>query len=74
MIYPNIGDEILSVNGKPFQGLTHNEAINVFKHIKTGEVVILVGRRNVRRKLDTTVSEEIKQEWKLSIQMTKSII
>ncbi|XP_065081256.1 regulating synaptic membrane exocytosis protein 2-like [Ochlerotatus camptorhynchus] len=47
------GDEILSVNGKAFQGLSHQEAINVFKSIKTGDVVILIGRRNNRRKLDT---------------------
>ncbi|XP_055594507.1 pro-interleukin-16-like [Uranotaenia lowii] len=48
------GDEILSVNGKGFQGLSHQEAINVFKSIKSGEVVILIGRRNVsRRKGDT---------------------
>nr|XP_049465280.1 uncharacterized protein LOC120957008 [Anopheles coluzzii]XP_049465281.1 uncharacterized protein LOC120957008 [Anopheles coluzzii]XP_049465282.1 uncharacterized protein LOC120957008 [Anopheles coluzzii]XP_049465283.1 uncharacterized protein LOC120957008 [Anopheles coluzzii] len=62
-IYPNgqaaekgtlqAGDEILSVNGKTFQGLSHQEAINVFKAIKTGEVVILIGRRNNRRKLET---------------------
>ncbi|XP_063708715.1 probable cyclin-dependent serine/threonine-protein kinase DDB_G0292550 [Culicoides brevitarsis] len=54
------GDEILSVNGKPFQGLTHQEAINVFKHIKSGEVVIMIGRRNMRRKLDMTVPDELK--------------
>nr|XP_029730808.1 pro-interleukin-16-like isoform X1 [Aedes albopictus] len=47
------GDEILSVNGKAFQGLSHQEAIDVFKSIKTGDVVILLGRRNNRRKLDT---------------------
>uniref|UniRef100_A0A182YCG5 PDZ domain-containing protein n=1 Tax=Anopheles stephensi TaxID=30069 RepID=A0A182YCG5_ANOST len=62
-IYPNgqaaekgtlqAGDEVLSVNGKAFQGLSHQEAINVFKAIKTGEVVILIGRRNNRRKLET---------------------
>lgn len=54
------GDEILSVNGKAFQGLTHQEAINVFKNIKTGEVVILVGRRNVRRKLETSIPDDLK--------------
>uniref|UniRef100_A0AAG5DLT5 PDZ domain-containing protein n=1 Tax=Anopheles atroparvus TaxID=41427 RepID=A0AAG5DLT5_ANOAO len=62
-IYPNgqaaekgslqAGDEILSVNGTAFQGLSHQEAINVFKAIKAGEVVILIGRRNNRRKLET---------------------
>uniref|UniRef100_A0A336LKL4 CSON009933 protein n=1 Tax=Culicoides sonorensis TaxID=179676 RepID=A0A336LKL4_CULSO len=54
------GDEILSVNGKPFQGLTHQEAINVFKHIKSGDVVIMIGRRNMRRKLDTSVPDDLK--------------
>uniref|UniRef100_A0A8D8FNU9 PDZ domain-containing protein 2 n=2 Tax=Culex pipiens TaxID=7175 RepID=A0A8D8FNU9_CULPI len=47
------GDEILSVNGKAFQGLSHQEAINVFKSIKTGDVTILLGRRNNRRKMET---------------------
>jgi C-terminal processing protease CtpA/Prc len=47
------GDEILSVNGKAFQGLSHQEAINVFKSIKVGEVMILIGRRNVRKRLET---------------------
>jgi C-terminal processing protease CtpA/Prc len=48
------GDEILSVNGKPLQGLSHQEAINVFKAIKQGDVVILVGRRNLRKKLESS--------------------
>lgn len=39
------GDEILTVNGKPLQGMKHDEAINVFKSIKTGDVLILIGRR-----------------------------
>lgn len=39
------GDEILVVNGKSLQGMKHDEAINVFKSIKTGDVVILIGRR-----------------------------
>ncbi|XP_058839526.1 pro-interleukin-16-like, partial [Topomyia yanbarensis] len=55
------GDEILSVNGKAFQGLSHQEAINVFKSIKTGEVVILIGRRNNRRKLDTPSPQGVPQ-------------
>lgn len=41
----NLGDEILVVNGKSLQGLKHDEAINVFKSIKTGDVLILIGRR-----------------------------
>ncbi|XP_049547465.1 uncharacterized protein LOC125958264 [Anopheles darlingi] len=65
-IYPNgqaaekgtlhAGDEILSVNGKAFQGLSHQEAINVFKGIKTGEVTILIGRRNNNRRKHETPS------------------
>lgn len=53
------GDEILVVNGKSLQGMKHDEAINVFKSIKTGDVVILIGRRlpKVRKtndSIDTT--------------------
>lgn len=39
------GDEILVVNGKSLQGMKHADAINVFKSIKSGDVVILIGRR-----------------------------
>lgn len=39
------GDLILSVNSQPFHGLTHNEAIAIFKAIKSGQVEIIVGRR-----------------------------
>lgn len=49
------GDEILVVNGKSLQGMKHDEAINVFKSIKTGDVVILIGRRapKIRKTADT---------------------
>ncbi|KAK3909227.1 PDZ domain-containing protein 2 [Frankliniella fusca] len=40
------GDEILAVNGTPLQGLTHSEAISVFKDIKIGSVLLHVGRRD----------------------------
>lgn len=60
------------VNGKSLQGMKHDDAINVFKSIKTGEVVILIGRRlpKIRKKNecnDTTTSttaecEIVKQE------------
>lgn len=43
------GDEILSVNGSALQGLSHQEAIAVFKSIKTGDVTILIGRRSPKR-------------------------
>ena len=39
------GDEIMSVNGQTLHGLSHNEAISVFKRIRTGEVALQVVRR-----------------------------
>jgi hypothetical protein len=36
------------VNGTPLQGLTHSEAITVFKNIKSGEVLLHVGRRDLQ--------------------------
>ncbi|XP_050542588.1 uncharacterized protein LOC126906232 isoform X2 [Daktulosphaira vitifoliae] len=39
------GDEILTVNNKPLHGLSHQEAIAVFKEIKLGEVALHIGRR-----------------------------
>lgn len=44
------GDEILAVNGTPLQGMTHAEAINTFKNIKCGEVMLHVGRRDSLQK------------------------
>ncbi|XP_034939266.1 pro-interleukin-16-like [Chelonus insularis] len=44
------GDEILSINSKPLHGMTHAEAIAEFKAIKTGDVVLHVGRRVTKRK------------------------
>ncbi|XP_073999242.1 arc isoform X2 [Rhodnius prolixus] len=40
------GDEIIAVNGTVLQGLTHSEAISVFKEIKSGPVMMHVGRRD----------------------------
>ncbi|KAH1015624.1 hypothetical protein HUJ04_006976 [Dendroctonus ponderosae] len=42
-------DELLSINGSSFQGLSHLEAINLFKSIKNGEVVIKVAKRHKSR-------------------------
>ena len=42
----SIGDEILSVNGHSTQGLSHSEAIAIFKGIRTGKVTIHVARRD----------------------------
>lgn len=41
------GDEIIAVNGTVLQGLTHSDAISVFKDIKSGPVMMHVGRRDV---------------------------
>jgi len=44
------GDEILAVNGKPLHGLSHLEAIAVFKEIRSGPVQLHIGRRLNRRR------------------------
>ena len=43
------GDEILSVNEESLVGLSHAEAIAVFKRIKSGDVVLTVVRRSSTR-------------------------
>jgi hypothetical protein len=40
------GDEILAVNGMPLQGLSHSEAISVFKNIRSGKILLHVARRD----------------------------
>jgi C-terminal processing protease CtpA/Prc len=50
------GDEILAVNGKALHGLSHNEAIGVFKEIRSGPVALHLGRRVTRKRRDSTVS------------------
>ena len=40
------GDEIFAVNGSLLQGLSHSEAISIFKQIRSGPVVLQPGRRN----------------------------
>ncbi|KAL0278139.1 UNVERIFIED_CONTAM: hypothetical protein PYX00_000047 [Menopon gallinae] len=42
------GDEILRVNDESLQGMSHAEAIAVFKKIKAGDVKIIVGRRKIQ--------------------------
>jgi len=44
------GDEILAVNGKALHGLSHQEAIAVFKEIRAGQVVLHIGRRVPKRR------------------------
>lgn len=48
-ISPGAGDEILSVNGQTLHGLSHNEAISVFKRIRSGGVSLQVVRRPASR-------------------------
>ena len=44
------GDEILSVNGMAVQGMSHSEAISIFKNIKIGLVTLYVARRDSHSK------------------------
>lgn len=44
------GDEILSVNGLALQGMSHSEAISLFKNIKVGFVTLHVARRDTMAK------------------------
>ncbi|XP_017781003.1 PREDICTED: uncharacterized protein LOC108565858 isoform X1 [Nicrophorus vespilloides] len=46
------GDEILAVNGKAMHGASHQEAISVFKQIKSGQVLLHVGRRMSKKRRD----------------------
>ena len=39
------GDQIFSINGQSTEGLTHSETLAIFKRIKTGDVVLHIGRR-----------------------------
>ncbi|XP_037078700.1 uncharacterized protein LOC119099743 [Pollicipes pollicipes] len=39
------GDEILAVNGESMQGLSHAEAVVVFKSVRSGQVLLYVARR-----------------------------
>ncbi|XP_066986662.1 uncharacterized protein [Macrobrachium rosenbergii] len=43
------GDEILAINGKPLHGSSHKEAIQAFKEIKQGKVVLHIGRRHRKK-------------------------
>lgn len=39
------GDQLISLNGEPFEGLSHAEAITAFKRVRQGELVLRVARR-----------------------------
>ena len=40
-----LGDEILAINGKSLQGMSHDEAINEFRAIKQGPVILRIAKR-----------------------------
>jgi len=50
-----VGDEILAVNGNALHDLSHQEAISVFKNIKSGAVSLLIGRRLPKKQRGTIV-------------------
>ena len=45
------GDEIFSVNGRSVAGLTHSEAIGIFKETKVGSIQVTLGRREARQQI-----------------------
>jgi C-terminal processing protease CtpA/Prc len=51
------GDEILSVNGRGVQGLSHEEAIAEFRNIKSGAVLIYLARRQLVARRRDSVDE-----------------
>jgi len=55
------GDEILSVNGMSLQGMSHSEAISIFKNIKQGFVILHVARRDglSKRKFTSASCDEL---------------
>lgn len=55
------GDEILAVNGLALQGMSHSEAISVFKNIRIGRVVLHVARRDAaaRRKYKSNSCDDL---------------
>merc|ERR1712062_327203 len=55
------GDEILAVNGLALQGMSHSEAISVFKNIRVGKVVLHLARRDAatRRRYKTTSCDDL---------------
>jgi len=57
------GDEILSINGQVLQGMTHGQAISVFKNIRHGSVSLHIARRQHqpfgKRKFKSQSCEEL---------------
>ena len=48
-VKPFSGDEIFSVNGRSVAGLTHSEAIGMFKETKVGAIQVTLGRREAKK-------------------------
>ncbi|XP_051154898.1 uncharacterized protein LOC127277632 isoform X2 [Leptopilina boulardi] len=45
-----IGDEIRAINGIPMEGMTHGKALQTFKAVKAGKMILHVGRRDPTHK------------------------
>ena len=43
------GDEIFTVNGQSVGGLTHAQAIGIFKETKVGSIQVTLGRREPKK-------------------------
>ena len=56
--FSSSGDEIFTVNGQSVAGLTHAQAINMFKETKVGSIQVTLGRREPKK----TVGKEKKSE------------
>ena len=50
------GDEIFSINSVPVQGMTHQEAIGLFKEVKKGPIVVTIGRRAAAASVTSSLS------------------
>jgi len=55
------GDEIFSVNGSSVAGLTHSQAIGMFKEVKVGKIMVTLGRREQTGQNKQVVSLETDQ-------------
>ena len=66
-----IGDEIFSINGRAVQGMTHQEAISLFKEVKHGELLITIGRRNSSQTNSANTNDETNNVERSCSTMTK---
>ena len=53
-----LGDEVLAINGDSVDGLTHLEAVTLFKKVKRGPVVLTVNRRAKKLKDNRTLKSQ----------------